>query len=224
MPDATTWADAAAALERFGGDAHSDRVRGVIRGGVAGALPDTPKPGHPSLARAMARVIGSRVDAMEGARAAAIERGYHAIVMPEPVTGEARDAAPGWLDASRRLIGPSPRPGLRDFERRNHRARDRQGHGGRNLEFALALADAMPLDAAAPRWRASAPTASTARPASPAASSIRRRWRARVQPGLGAAGPLSCSERFVRVFRAAGRCRPAGAHRHQCRRFTGITD
>ena len=43
-----------------------------------GELPDTPKPGHPSLARARARVIGSRVDAMEGARAAAIERGYHA--------------------------------------------------------------------------------------------------------------------------------------------------
>ena len=27
VPDATTWSDAAAALERFGGDAHSDRVR-----------------------------------------------------------------------------------------------------------------------------------------------------------------------------------------------------
>ena len=27
VPDATTWADAAAALDRFGGDAHSDRVR-----------------------------------------------------------------------------------------------------------------------------------------------------------------------------------------------------
>ena len=30
VPDATTWSDAAAALERFGGDAHSDRVRSVI--------------------------------------------------------------------------------------------------------------------------------------------------------------------------------------------------
>ena len=62
--------------------------------GSAASVPDTPKPGHPALARAQARVIGSRVDAMEGARAAAAERGYHAIVMAEPVTGEAREAAP----------------------------------------------------------------------------------------------------------------------------------
>ena len=93
VPDATTWSDAAAALERFGGDAHSERVRSVIRAGVAGAMPDTPKPGHPSLARATARVIGSRIDAMEGARAAAIERGYQPIVIAEPVTGEARTRA-----------------------------------------------------------------------------------------------------------------------------------
>ena len=101
VPDATTWSDAAAALDRFGGDAHSDRVRSVIRDGVEGRLPDTPKPGHPSVARAMARVIGSRIDAMEGARAAAAERGYRAIVIPEAVTGEARDAGPAWLDRVR---------------------------------------------------------------------------------------------------------------------------
>ena len=38
VPDATTWADAAAALERFGGDAHLSEVRHVIARGVAGAI------------------------------------------------------------------------------------------------------------------------------------------------------------------------------------------
>ena len=59
--------------------------------------------------------------------AAAVARGYHAIVMPEPVTGEARDAAPRWLDARRELIGAGAAAGLRDLERRNHRARHRHG-------------------------------------------------------------------------------------------------
>ena len=110
-PMKRTWADAAAALERFGGDAHSSTVRAIVRAGLDGALADTPKPGHPALARARARVIGSRVDAMEGARAAAVARGYHAIVMPEPVTGEAREAAPEWLRRVRDQV--ARRPGRR---------------------------------------------------------------------------------------------------------------
>ncbi len=100
----------------------------VIRAGVDGRLPDTPKPGHPSVARAMARVIGSRMDAMEGARAAAVERGYRAIVMPEAVTGEARDAAPAWLRSRARAARAITATGLRDLERRNDRPRHRHGH------------------------------------------------------------------------------------------------
>ena len=69
VPDATTWADAAAALERFGGDAHSESVEVIAPASTAVAR--HAKPGDASLARAMARVIGSRIDAMEGARAAA---------------------------------------------------------------------------------------------------------------------------------------------------------
>ncbi len=145
VPDATTWSDAAAALERFGGDAHSDRVRGVIRAGVEGGVPDTPKPGHPSVARARARVIGSRIDAMAGARAAAIERGYQPIVMPDAVTGEARHAAPEWLDRVRHAIGPSPRKVCVISSGETTVRVTGAGRGGRNLEFALALAESMAL-------------------------------------------------------------------------------
>jgi glycerate 2-kinase len=143
VPDATTWSDAAAALDRFGGDAHSHRVRGVIRAGLAGLAPDTPKPGHPSLARAMARVIGSRIDAMEGARAAAIARGYQAFVMTEPVSGEARIAGPQWLDRARQLIGPSARTVCVISSGETTVRVTGDGTGGRNLEFALSIADAM---------------------------------------------------------------------------------
>jgi hydroxypyruvate reductase len=144
VPDATTWADAAAALERFGGTAHSPRVRQVIRLGVDGALADTAKDGQPSMARVLARVIGSRVDAMEGARVAAIDRGYRVIVMPGAVTGEARHAAPDWLRSVKEAMGPSPSKVCVISSGETTVTVTGTGSGGRNLEFALALADSMP--------------------------------------------------------------------------------
>jgi hydroxypyruvate reductase len=141
VPDSTTWADAAAALERFGGDAHSSAVRAVIERGMAGDLPDTPKPGDRSIARARASVIGSRNDAMNGALEAAAQRGYHPIVMPEAVTGEARDAAPLWLDRVNALIASAPRPACVISSGETTVRVTGKGTGGRNLEFALALAE-----------------------------------------------------------------------------------
>ena len=145
VPDTTTWSDAAAALDRFGGEAHSERVRSVIHRGLEGRRPDTPKRGDPSVARATARVIGSRVDAMEGARAAAVERGYRTIVIPDAVTGEARHAAWGWLRRVNDLIGPSPSKVCVISSGETTVTVTGPGTGGRNLEFALALADAMPM-------------------------------------------------------------------------------
>ena len=143
VPDATTWSDAAAALERFGGAAHSAGVRSMIRAGVDGGLPDTPKAGHPSLARARARVIGSRIDAMAGARAAAVDRGYEALVLPEAVTGEARLAGPEWFGRVRQLIGAAPRKLCVISSGETTVRVTGTGAGGRNLEFALAIAESM---------------------------------------------------------------------------------
>jgi hydroxypyruvate reductase len=141
VPDSTTWADAAAALKRFGGDAHSSAVRAVMARGVAGELPDTPKPGDRSIARAQASVIGSRDDAMAGAREAAAQRGYHPIVMPDAVTGEARDVAPLWLERVTAALASAPRPACVISSGETTVRVTGKGTGGRNLEFVLALAD-----------------------------------------------------------------------------------
>ena len=203
VPDATTWADAAAALERFGGDAHLSEVRHVIARGVAGAIPDTPKPGDASLKRSQAMVIGSRMDAMEGARQAALARGYHPTVIAEPVTGEAREMAPRWLARVQELTRGTPRPACVISSGETTVRVTGQGRGGRNLEFALAIAESM---ACPPRWQwpASAPTASMAHRALPAASSTRRRWR----------GPRrSASMRRATILQRTTRC-------HFSRRWT----
>ncbi len=143
VADATTWADAAAALERFGGDAHLSAVRQVIARGAAGAIPDTPKPGDGSLTRSQARVIGSRIDAMEGARQAALARRYHPVVIAEPVTGDAREMAPRWLARVQELARGTPRPACMISSGETTVRVTGKGRGGRNLECALALAQSM---------------------------------------------------------------------------------
>ena len=143
VADRTTWADAAAMVERFGGDAHLSEVRHVIERGLGGAIPDTPKPGDASLRRSQAMVIGSRIDAMAGARQAAFERGYHPIVMAEPVTGEAREMAPRWLARARELARDANKPACVISSGETTVRVTGTGRGGRNLEFALAVAEAM---------------------------------------------------------------------------------
>lgn len=141
VPDTTTWADAAAMLARYGGDTHLSEVRHVIERGVAGAIADTPKPGDASMKRAQALVIGSRMDAMAGAKQAAFERGYHPIVMPEPVTGEARDVAPRWLSRAREAARAANKPACIISSGETTVRVTGHGKGGRNLEFALAIAE-----------------------------------------------------------------------------------
>jgi len=146
VPDGTTWSDAASALATYGGDAHADRVKALIKAGVDGAIADTPKIGDPSIARVTARVIGSRADAMEGARATAVERGYHAVVMPDAITGEAKMIAPAWLARARAMAAHLPRPACVISSGETTVRVTGSGTGGRNLEFALSLVHDMTND------------------------------------------------------------------------------
>ena len=143
VPDGTTWSDAAAALERFGGDVHLPEVRHVVARGAAGDIPDTPKPGSGGLKRSQAAVIGSRADAIEGAKQAALARGYHTVVIANAVVGEAREVAPRWLARALELTQGVRRPACVISAGETTVRVTGKGRGGRNLEFALAIAEAM---------------------------------------------------------------------------------
>lgn len=140
VPDETTWLDAAAALERFGGAAHPTAVRARVAAGLRGEIPETPKPGSDALRRAAAAVIASRRDAVAAAEVAARVRGYRVAVLSEPVTGEARRAAIAWLAAARQAAGSAARVCVISAGETTVRVTG-AGKGGRNQEFALALAD-----------------------------------------------------------------------------------
>jgi len=140
-PDASTWEDALAVVTRRGVLARLPRaVRQRLEAGARGDVAETPKPGDPRLARAAWHLIGSRADAMDAARNAAIDRGFSTITIEAAIVGEARDAGPAFvaraLEVSRRLPRPVCVIGAGETTVRVVG----RGKGGRNQELALAVA------------------------------------------------------------------------------------
>ena len=141
VADESTFARALEVLSARGGlDAYPADVVSHLRRGAEGATPETPKKGDPQLARATAHVIGAQRGAIDGARRAAEELGYYVHVVAEPVTGEARLSARAHLDAVSRVVRSLPRPVCVISSGETTVTVVGRGKGGRNQEFALAMA------------------------------------------------------------------------------------
>ncbi|MCX6552853.1 MAG: DUF4147 domain-containing protein [Acidobacteria bacterium] len=140
--DATTYADALAVLDRFGGqESYPAGIRAWLAAGVRGEHPETPKPGALEPPRVVTRLVGTRTDALLAARREAELRGYRVVVVEAPVTGEARVAAATYaaqLTALARETGP--RLCVLSGGETTVRVAG-TGMGGRNQEFALALVE-----------------------------------------------------------------------------------
>ena len=140
VPDPTTYANAVGVLRQYGGvHAYPSAVVAHLQRGIAGAIEETPKLGDARLNRATTTVIGDRRDAMAGAAEEAVRLGYRSIVLEEPVTGEARDVASSYLQRVLAAAGGSTRTCVISSGETTVKVRGR-GKGGRNQEFALALA------------------------------------------------------------------------------------
>lgn len=142
MPDPSTFDDALQVLDTRGGRAgYPAAVVALLERGARGGVAETPKPDDPRIARSVARIVGGRMTAVEGAAAAARTRGYHVHVIDEPVVGEARDAARRFaatVDASAAtLTAPACVIGAGETTV----VVKGRGLGGRNQEFALAMLD-----------------------------------------------------------------------------------
>lgn len=142
VPDTSSWTDVHDALEVTGvwPDVPA-RVRARIEEGLAGRVPDTPKPGDQRLARARGMVIGTADAAVSAARDAAEALGYTPVVLPGRVSGEAREAALLWLSSAvRRADAIGGRVCVISAGETTVRVRG-NGRGGRNLEFVLSLVE-----------------------------------------------------------------------------------
>ena len=141
VPDDSTFGDALSILDRRGGrSSYPDAIVERLQRGVSGALTETPKRGDSRLAHSTARVIGRQRGALEGAQQEAGKRGYHVCVIGEPVTGEAREAAVAHVRRVAHQAESRPRPLCVISSGETTVTVRGRGKGGRNQEFALALA------------------------------------------------------------------------------------
>jgi glycerate-2-kinase len=138
VPDESTHQQALDVLMRRGGRAaFPSAVVARLEDGVKGVVAETPATGDPRLARASAVVIGGQRGALEDASRVAEGLGYRVIVVPEPVTGEAREAAVAHVRRVAGLAGAADQPTCVLSSGETTVTVRGRGRGGRNQEFAL---------------------------------------------------------------------------------------
>jgi len=145
VADPTTYADARAIMVRFDVLARAPAsVRQVIEAGCRGDLPETVKPGDPEASRSALRVIGSNRLALDGAAAEAEAEGLEVRRLAEPIEGDGAAAALAFAELLRREAAEALASGrvrcLLAGGETTVVVRG-PGRGGRNQEFALALAE-----------------------------------------------------------------------------------
>ena len=140
VADTSTYGDALLALDEHGGRPRfPPAVVSRLVAGARGDLPETPKQAQTSAS--IARVIGSRHEAMAGAAHEARTRGYSVHISEAAVLGEARVAAKRAMAGAAAAGGASPVCLISSGETTVHVTGG--GRGGRNQEFALACVEAM---------------------------------------------------------------------------------
>ena len=144
VPDPTTWADAWAVIEKYHlGERLPAAVRHRLQQGLAGALPDTPKPDDPIFARVQNVIIGDNSIAAEAAQRAAETGGFQAQILSTFVQGEAREVARVLVALGREIVArqrPLSPPACLILGGETTVTLRGRGQGGRNQEIALAAA------------------------------------------------------------------------------------
>jgi glycerate-2-kinase len=146
VPDPTTYRDALEIVNRVqaavqpGRERVPDAVIAHLERGLSGERTETIKPGDARLSRAEFRIIGNRETALAGASQAAARLGYQVVALPDATRGEAREAAARFYEVATAAAGDESRPICVLAAGETTVRVTGRGLGGRNQEFALALA------------------------------------------------------------------------------------
>ena len=139
-PDATTYADALAVLERRALLASVPAaVRAHLEQGAQGGRVESVKPGDPAFARVTSVLLASNRDALLAGSADASARGLDARIVTDHMRGEARELG-ARLAALARATDPKARPQLLLAGGEPTVTVRGPGRGGRAQELALAAA------------------------------------------------------------------------------------
>lgn len=141
LADPTSQADALRILDKYG-----IAITPAVRAQLSDPERETPKPGDPRLAGQRAAIIATAQEALEAAAAAARAAGYTPLILSNSMEGEARDVAIAHAGIARQVLlhgQPLPRPCVILSGGETSVTVRGEGRGGRNAEFALALAIAL---------------------------------------------------------------------------------
>jgi hydroxypyruvate reductase len=143
-PDASTFASAAAILERFG---IFERVPAAVRqrleSGMRGEIPETPKLADPVFRRVRNTVVGSNRLALDAAARRARALGFRTLILASGIQGETRDVARMHAAIAREIAEtgrPVKPPACIITGGETTVTIKGDGLGGRNQEFVLAAA------------------------------------------------------------------------------------
>ena len=136
-PDQSTFAEAAAVLEKYGlGARVAKSIRERIAAGARGEIPETPKSGDPLFQRVTNFVVGSNRLALAAAARRARELGFRTTILSSSIEGETREIA-----RMHAAIARDARPGACIVTGGETTVTLKgKGLGGRNQEFVLAAA------------------------------------------------------------------------------------
>ncbi|GIV76755.1 glycerate kinase [Litorilinea aerophila] len=148
VPDSSTWADAWAIVERYELAQKLPRpILARLEAGLAGQIPDTPKPGDAVFERCQTVVVADNRTAALAARAQAQALGFHTLLLSTFVEGEAAQVARvvAALGKEIRASGEPVQPPacLILGGETTVTLGPEPGQGGRNQELALAAAVAL---------------------------------------------------------------------------------
>jgi hydroxypyruvate reductase len=143
-PDASTFADALAILEKFG---LVERVPATVRQrleqGTRGELPETPKPGDRLFRGVRNVLVGNNRLALDAAARRARDLGFRTLVLSSEIQGETREIARMHAAIAREIVStsrPVKAPACIVTGGETTVTLRGDGLGGRNQEFVLAAA------------------------------------------------------------------------------------
>ena len=142
VPDPTTFADAWAVLERYDiVDQVPPSITAHIKRGLAGEIPDTPKPGDPIFQRVQNVIVGDNLQAAQAAVEKARELGFNTLLLSTYIEGEAREVGRVFAGLGKGMARhghPIAPPGCLVAGGETTVTVRGSGKGGRNQELALA--------------------------------------------------------------------------------------
>ncbi|HEY9054321.1 MAG TPA: DUF4147 domain-containing protein [Rectinemataceae bacterium] len=143
VPDSSTWEEARSILARRAvWDSLPAAARRIFEAGLAGSIPDTPKPGSSAFANARTLIVGNNMLALEAAEAEARARGYACLLLSSRLDGEARQVARLFHSIAEDIdiySRPLSRPACVLAGGETTVILKGGGKGGRNQEMALAF-------------------------------------------------------------------------------------